>query len=49
VRIRRDEKRLFAVNYGDQPCDLTAFGIRGKALLGGPVLEPSGVTIIEIA
>jgi beta-galactosidase len=49
VRIRRDGKLLFAVNYGDQPCDLAAFGIKGKALFGGPVLEPSGVTILEVA
>jgi hypothetical protein len=49
VRIRRDGRRLFAVNYGDQPADLAAFGIRGKALLGGLVLEPSGVAILEVA
>jgi beta-galactosidase len=49
VRVRRDGRRLFAVNYGDQPCDLAAFGIRGKALLGELVLQPSDVTILEIA
>jgi beta-galactosidase len=49
VRIRRDGKHLFAVNYGDQPCDLAAFGINGKALLGGLVLEPSEVAILEVA
>jgi beta-galactosidase len=49
VRIRRDGRHLFAVNYGDQPCDLAAFGIRGKVLLGGLVLEPSGVAILDIS
>jgi beta-galactosidase len=49
VRVRRDGGHLFAVNYGDQPCDLAAFGIRGKALLGGLALPPSDVTILEIA
>jgi beta-galactosidase len=49
VRIRRDGRHLFAVNYGDQPCDLVAFGIRGKMLLGGPILEPSGVTIMDVS
>jgi beta-galactosidase len=49
VRIRRDGRHLFAVNYGDQPYDLAAFGIRGKVLLGGLVLEPSGVAILDIS
>ncbi|MGN6773313.1 MAG: beta-galactosidase [Rhizobiaceae bacterium] len=49
VRIWRDGRHLFAVNYGDQPCDLAAFGIRGSLLLGGLVLEPSGVAILDIS
>jgi beta-galactosidase len=49
VRVRRDGRHFFAVNYGDQPCDLAAFGLGGKALLGSLVLESSGVTILEIA
>jgi beta-galactosidase len=48
VRIRRQGNRLFAVNYGDQPCDLAAFGIGGKPLLGDLVLQPSGLAILEI-
>jgi beta-galactosidase len=48
LRIRRQGNRLFAVNYGDQPCDLAAFGIGGKPLLGDLVLQPSGVAILEI-
>jgi beta-galactosidase len=48
VRIRRDGKHLFAVNYGDQPCDLARFGIDGKVLLGEPLLAPSGVAIFKI-
>jgi beta-galactosidase len=48
LRIRRQGNRLFAVNYGDQPCDLAAFGIGGKPLLGDLVLQPSGLAIFEI-
>ena len=31
VRVRRDGRQLFAVNYGDQPCDLAAFGMEGQS------------------
>jgi beta-galactosidase len=49
VRLRCDGRHLFAVNYGDQPCDLAAFGIGGRVLVGSLVLEPSGVTILKVA
>ena len=47
LRVRQRGRHLFVVNYDDEAHDLADFGISGTLVLGGSLLAPSGVAIVE--
>ncbi|MEX3007166.1 beta-galactosidase [Hoeflea sp. TYP-13] len=47
VRLRRNGDLLFAFNYGDDPTELEALGLRGTFVLGTELLQPAEVSVIR--